>query len=68
MFWDSSTKAIFHFKPLRVDFYSGDKLVISTNARGMMKFEHLREKNEETGRAVEAENEPDMWEESYGGH
>lgn len=51
-----------------MDFYSGDKLVISTNARGMMKFEHLREKNEETGRAVEAENEPDMWEESYGGH
>ena len=49
-----------------MDFYSGDKLVISTNARGMMKFEHLREKNEET--AVEAENEPDMWEESYGGH
>ena len=45
-----------------MDFYSGDKLVISTNARGM------REKNEETGRAVEAENEPDMWEESYGGH
>ena len=60
------SKAILHFKPLRVDFYSGDKLVISTNARGMMKFEHLRVKNEET--AVEAENEPDMWEESYGGH
>ena len=65
-----SSKAILHFKPLRVDFYSGDKLVISTNARGMMKFEHLREKHEtsETGEAVEAENEPDMWEESYGGH
>ena len=44
---------------MMVDFYSGDKLLISTNARWMMKFEHLREKHEtsETGEAVEAESE-----------
>ena len=70
-----AAKAILHFRPLRVDFYSGDKLVLSTNARGMMKFEHLRPKPG-TAEAVdggevleqETENEPDMWEESYGGH
>ena len=66
-----SSRAILHFSPLRVDFYSGDKLVLSTNARGMMKFEHLRQKQDgsETGEVLEeAETEPDMWEESYGGH
>lgn len=69
-----AAKAILHFRPLRVDFYSGDKLVLSTNARGMMKFEHLRHRPG-TAEAVEGgevleqeENEPDMWEESYGGH
>ena len=68
------SKAILHYKPLRVDFYSGDKLVLSTNARGMMKLEHQRHK-QGTAEAVDggevlenAEDEPDMWEESYGGH
>lgn len=69
-----ASKCILHYKPLRVDFYSGDKLVLSTNARGMMKFEHLRNKNGaaeagEGGEVLEeAEDEPDMWQESYGGH
>ena len=69
-----ASKCILHYKPLRVDFYSGDKLVLSTNARGMMKFEHLRNKKGaaeagEGGEVLEeAEDEPDMWEESYGGH
>ena len=70
-----SSKAILHFKPLRVDFYSGDNLVLSTNARGMLKFEHLRHRKG-SAEAVEGaeeimeeeETEPDMWEESYGGH
>lgn len=70
-----TSRAVLTFKPLRIDFLSGDNLVLSTNARGMMKFEHLRHKKgsaeaveggeEEFG---EAEDEPDMWEESYGGH
>jgi len=70
-----TSKAVLTFKPLRIDFFSGENLVLSTNARGMMKFEHLRHKKgsaeaveggeEELG---EEENEPDMWEESYGGH
>jgi len=69
-----SSKAVLTFKPLRVDFYSGDNLLLSTNARGMMKFEHLRHKKgsaeavEGGEEIVEEEDEPDMWEESYGGH
>lgn len=39
-------KAILYVSPFRVDFYSGSKLVISTNARGLMRFEHLRPKPE----------------------
>ena len=39
-----TSKAVLTFNPLRVDFFSGDNLVLSTNARGMMKFEHLRYK------------------------
>ena len=70
-----SSSAVLHFNPLRVDFYSGDNLVLSTNARGMMKFEHLRHRKgsvepvEGAGEVLEEEEtEPDMWEESYGGH
>ncbi|XP_063995698.1 neutral alpha-glucosidase AB isoform X1 [Diachasmimorpha longicaudata] len=37
-------KAVLHFSPFRVDLYSGDQLVVSANARGLMRFEHLRTK------------------------
>ena len=35
-----------HAIPFRVDLFSGDKLVISANARGLMRFEHMRRKPE----------------------
>ena len=38
-------KAVIHYSPFKVDLYSGDTLVISTNARGLMRFEHLRTKS-----------------------
>jgi len=59
---DPSTKVNIVFKPFRMDFYSGGELVMSANSRGMMRFEHLREKvdGEET--------EAGMWEETFGGH
>ena len=68
-----TSKAVLTFKPLRIDFFSGDNLVLSTNARGMMKFEHLMH-NKGSAEKVEGgeeelgEDEPDMWKESYGGH
>lgn len=33
--------------PFRVDFFSRDELVISANARGLMRFEHMRQKPEQ---------------------
>ena len=34
------------------------------NSRGLMRFEHLREKGTEEG----SDSEPDLWQESFGGH
>jgi alpha 1,3-glucosidase len=36
-----------HAIPFRVDLYSDDQLVISANARGLMRFEHMRPKPEQ---------------------
>lgn len=37
-------KAILYINPFRVELYSQDVLTISANARGLMRFEHLRTK------------------------
>lgn len=36
-----------HAIPFRIDLFSGDQLVISVNARGLMRFEHIRPKPEQ---------------------
>ncbi|XP_014206129.1 neutral alpha-glucosidase AB isoform X2 [Copidosoma floridanum] len=41
---NGKNKAILHVNPFKVDFYVGNQLVISTNDRGFMRFEHLRTK------------------------
>lgn len=69
------SKAVLTYNPLRIDFYHGDKLLLSSNARGMLKYEHSRHKAGSV-EAVEGgqeelepqQEEPNMWEESYGGH
>ncbi|XP_054722675.1 neutral alpha-glucosidase AB-like, partial [Uloborus diversus] len=40
-----SNKVILNGSPFRIDIFSGDQLVISANARGLMKFEHYRPKS-----------------------
>ena len=60
-------------QPLRLDFYSDGELVLSANARNLMRFEHTREKKEKVegdeGEEGEGEeDEPGMWEESFGGN
>lgn len=54
---------LINFKPLRLDFFKGENLIVSMNSRGLMRFEHLREKGEEQN-----DTEPDLWQESFGGH
>lgn len=40
----SRNRAHIYAAPFRVDFYSNDVLTVSANAKGLMKFEHLRRK------------------------
>lgn len=66
--------------PFRVDVYRGTELLISTNARGLMRFEHLRPKpapKPETPEGEEqaavaptddTESDPGAWEENYKSH
>ncbi|GLH04970.1 uncharacterized protein GBIM_10615, partial [Gryllus bimaculatus] len=67
--------------PFRVDLYSHGQLVISSNARGLLKFEHYRKKPEQkaeegAGAAEEAvaageediEADPGAWEENFKSH
>ena len=62
-------KIVITAEQLRLDFYSDGELVLSANARNLMRFEHTREKAEVgEGEEEESEDEPGMWEESFGGN
>ncbi|XP_035208947.1 neutral alpha-glucosidase AB-like isoform X2 [Stegodyphus dumicola] len=77
-------KIILNGSPFRMDIFSNDQLVISANARGLMKFEHYRPKpNQKPTEEGEEQNEiqqqppvpPDeeqfkdtLWEETFKGH
>ncbi|XP_078047812.1 glucosidase 2 subunit alpha [Augochlora pura] len=79
-----ANKAILYALPFRVDLYSQDVLVVSANARGLMRFEHHRAKpnkpeQEENAENVEntntsqfpgdgAEDDPGAWEENFKTH
>ncbi|KAK0168914.1 hypothetical protein PV327_002670 [Microctonus hyperodae] len=77
------SKIVIYHIPLKIDSYFDDQLVISANARGLMRFEHLRTKVEkpaegEEGAIVEevtseypgdgAESDPGAWEENFKSH
>lgn len=73
-------KVEIYANPFRVDVYRGSELVISTNARGLMRFEHLRPKPAPKPEATEeapaepapvvddTESDPGSWEENYKSH
>ena len=54
--------------PFRLDFYSKGELVLSANSEGLLRFEHTRTKPEEGEENREQDNQPGMWEESFGGN
>ena len=41
-----SHKLVVSAKPLKIDFYSNGELVVSANARGLLKFEQYRQRKE----------------------
>ena len=49
--------------PFRMDFYSDNVLVVSANARQLLRFEATKEKTEENNN-----DEAGTWEESFGGN
>lgn len=42
----ASNKAVITAIPFRIDLYNNDVLSVSLNAKGLMRFEHLRTKDE----------------------
>ena len=54
---ETKNKVVLTYDPFKLDFYSGDQLVVSANPRGLFTFEHMRDKTDE-----------DVWAESYKSH
>ncbi|XP_070164073.1 neutral alpha-glucosidase AB isoform X1 [Polyergus mexicanus] len=76
-------KAILHVNPFKINLYSQGVLTISANARGLMRFEHLRTKpvrpeqgenaegteiNNTTYPGDSADSDPGAWEENFKEH
>ena len=57
---EGSSRAVVQAKPLQIHFYSGGVLVLSANARGLLQFEHTRERRDG--------DEPDLWRETFSGN
>ncbi len=56
-------KLVVNISPLRLDFYSDGVLVLSANARHLLRFEATKEKTEENNN-----DEAGTWEETFGGN
>ena len=54
---EKKNRVVLTYDPFKLDFYMGDRLVVSANSRGLFTFEHLRNKSE-----------GDSWEETYKSH
>ncbi|XP_058442843.1 neutral alpha-glucosidase AB [Malaya genurostris] len=74
-------KAVVAVSPFRIDFYHGDKPIVSANSKGLMKFEHLRRKESkqtetaegdgqdtQENEVQEAKEDPGAWEENFKSH
>lgn len=64
-------KVVLMGAPFRIDLYYGNNLVISGNARGLLRFEHQQVKQEPRpeGEAAEVPQEdPGAWEENFKSH
>lgn len=64
-------KVILLGAPFRIDLYSGNSLVISGNAQGLLRFEHQQVKQEPRpeGEAADmATEDPGAWEENFKSH
>ncbi|OXU24605.1 hypothetical protein TSAR_003579 [Trichomalopsis sarcophagae] len=60
-------RAYLQASPFKIDFYASNRRVLTVNAKGLMRFEHLRTKNS-TNSGDGAELDPGAWEEEFRGH
>ena len=54
---DSKNQVVLTYDPFKLDFYMGDRLIVSANSRGLFTFEHMRNKSDQ-----------DVWEENFKSH
>jgi len=50
-------QVVLSYDPFKLDFYMGDRLIVSANSRSLFTFEHMRNKSDQ-----------DVWEENYKSH
>lgn len=81
---NDDNRVTMHSFPFKVEFYKNDKLVSVVNARGLMNFEHFREKKldpppedinpndsenrVEENKAPAVQDDPGTWEENFKSH
>ncbi|XP_066973212.1 neutral alpha-glucosidase AB isoform X2 [Macrobrachium rosenbergii] len=74
-----TSQVVLQASPLKIDLYSHGQLVVSTNARGLLKFEQYRNKVENENPPQDGEEQPNtllddeddkdgLWEETFKGH
>ncbi len=66
-----ANKVVVTASPFRMDFYSAGELVLSANARNLMRFEHTRTKpaeGEGGDGGADGDDDPSLWEESFSGN
>ena len=56
-----ANKAVVQARPFQINFYSNDVLVLSSNPRGLLQFEHTREDKLPS-------DDPGMWKETFSGN
>lgn len=54
---EAKNQVVLTYDPFKIEFYMGDRLIISANSRGLFTFEHMRNKSDQ-----------DVWEETYKSH
>ncbi|KAF7271187.1 hypothetical protein GWI33_015912 [Rhynchophorus ferrugineus] len=62
------SKVVLTAKPLKIEFYTKDKLVNVVNSKGLFAFEHYRNKPAEGETDPQIQDDPGAWEENFKSH
>lgn len=59
-----SGEVVIYNSPFKMEFYQEDRLAVTVNGLGLMRYEHLREKPA----VLDPSEDPDSWEETFNGY